>query len=112
ASFDNVLCETVLMHLPRDDIAPSVRRLMAILRPGGCLYLSWRVTTGADQRDAHGRLYAAFAPTLVIDALADAAILLDAQTNSASSGKIIHRVIAASAPPRRARPIVNAAANC
>ena len=31
---------------------------MAVLRPGGCLYLSWRVTAGADQRDAHGRLYA------------------------------------------------------
>ena len=95
ASFDNVLCETVLMHLPPDAIAPSVRRLVAILRPGGCLYLSWRVTVGADQRDGHGRLYAAFAPGLVTDALADgAAILLDAQATSASSGKTIHRVIA------------------
>ncbi len=95
ASFDNVLCETVLMHLRRDAIAPSVRRLLAILRPGGCLYLSWRVTTGADQRDAEGRLYAAFEPRLVTDALADAAaILLDAAATSASSGKTIHRLIA------------------
>jgi SAM-dependent methyltransferase len=94
ASFDNVLCETVLMHLPSDAVAPSVRRLAAILRPGGCLYLSWRVTAGSDQRDAQGRLYAAFAPGLVIDVLAGAAILLDAQATSASSGKTIHRVIA------------------
>lgn len=94
ASFDNVLCETVLMHLSRDAIAPSVRRLMAMLRPGGCLYLSWRVAAGGDARDAHGRLYAAFAPELVTDALAGAAILLDAQAVSASSGKTIHRVIA------------------
>jgi SAM-dependent methyltransferase len=94
ASFDNVLCETVLMHLPPDAIAPSVRRLAAILRPDGCLYLSWRVTAGADARDAQGRLYAAFAPSLVTDALADAAILLDAPAISASSGKAIHRVIA------------------
>jgi SAM-dependent methyltransferase len=95
ASFDNVLCETVLMHLPRDAIAPSVRRLAAILRPGGCLYLSWRVTAGADARDAHGRLYAAFEPGLVTDAFArGAAILLDEQATSASSGKIVRRVIA------------------
>jgi SAM-dependent methyltransferase len=94
ASFDNVLCETVLMHLRRDAIAPSVRRLVAILRPGGCLYLSWRVTAGADQRDAHGRLYTAFEPDLVRDALArGATILLDAEATSASSGKTIHRVI-------------------
>jgi SAM-dependent methyltransferase len=94
ASFDNVLCETVLMHLRRDAIAPAVRRLMAILRPDGCLYLSWRITAGADQRDARGRLYAAFEPGLVTEALAGAAILLDEQATSASSGKTIHRVIA------------------
>jgi SAM-dependent methyltransferase len=94
ASFDNVLCETVLMHLPRDAIAPSVRRLAAILRPGGCLYLSWRVTAGADQRDAKGRLYAAFELGLVTGALAGTAILLNAEATSASSGKTIHRVIA------------------
>jgi SAM-dependent methyltransferase len=93
-SFDNVLCETVLMHLPSDAIAASVRRLMAILRPDGCLYLSWRVNAGADARDAQGRLYAAFEPSLVTDALADAAVLLDAPALSASSGKPIHRVIA------------------
>jgi SAM-dependent methyltransferase len=94
ASFDNVLCETVLMHLPRDGIVPSVRRLMAILRPGGTLYLSWRVSSGSDQRDAQGRLYAAFEPSLATDALADATILLDEPATSVSSGKPIHRVIA------------------
>jgi SAM-dependent methyltransferase len=94
ASFDNVLCETVIMHLLRDAITRSVRRLMAILRPGGMLYLSWRVSAGSDQRDAQGRLYAAFEPSLVTDALADAAMLLDEPATSASSGKPIHRVIA------------------
>ena len=94
ASFDNVLCETVLMHLVTEMIPPSVLRLMAILRPGGCLYLSWRVTTAADQRDAHGRLYTAFDPRLVTDALTDATILLDEDATSASSGKPIHRLVA------------------
>jgi len=93
-SFDNVLCETVIMHLEDAAMAPSVRRLVAILRPGGCLYLSWRVTQGADQRDAHGRLYAAFDARHVADALAGAAILMDEETVSASSGRVIHRIVA------------------
>jgi SAM-dependent methyltransferase len=95
ATFANVLCETVIMHLPPDTIAPAVARLVAILRPGGTLYLSWRVTQGADQRDGQGRLYAAFPPTLVTGALADTTILHDENAISASSGKPVHRVVAA-----------------
>ena len=82
------------MHLGRDAITPSVARMMAILRPGGILYLSWRVTAGADQRDGHGRLYAAFDTQLVIGALAGADILLDEETLSASSGKTVHCIVA------------------
>ena len=59
-AFDNVLCETVIMHLDHKQIAPSVRRLLDIVKPSGILYLSWRVTEDADHRDAQGRLYAAF----------------------------------------------------
>jgi SAM-dependent methyltransferase len=96
ASFANVLCETVIMHLPHEAIVPSVARMIAILRPGGVLYLSWRVTHGADRRDGQGRLYAAFPPALVSDALreAEATILHDEDAISASSGKPIHRVMA------------------
>jgi SAM-dependent methyltransferase len=94
ASFENVLCETVIMHVPVADIPQAVRRLLALVRPGGTLCLSWRVTRGADVRDAHGRLYAAFEPGLVTDALMDVEVLLDAPATSASSGKAVHRVIA------------------
>src|SRR4030081_276918 len=111
-SFDNVLCETVIMHLAADAIAPSVERLMAILRPGGVLYLSWRVTEGADQRDTHGRLYAAFDKRCVTRALAGATTLLDEQTVSASSGKTIHRIIARKGPSATEAPTdVNAPGN-
>jgi SAM-dependent methyltransferase len=92
--FANVLCETVIMHLGNDMIEPSVRRLLEIVAPQGTLYLSWRVTDGDDRRDDEGRLYTAFDPVLVSDALAGAAILHDAQVTSASSGKTIHRIIA------------------
>ncbi len=92
--FQNVLCETVIMHLPPSDICASVRRLVAILKPGGILYLSWRVTEGADRRDEFGRLYGAFDQSLVLNALAGADIVLDQQSVSASSAKVVRRLIA------------------
>jgi SAM-dependent methyltransferase len=93
-AFDNALCETVIMHLPRGDIEPAVRRLLAILKRDGILYLSWRVTDGADQRDPSGRLYTAFDGELVRRALAGSAVLLDEEVISASSGKRVHRIVA------------------
>jgi SAM-dependent methyltransferase len=93
ATYDNVLCETVIMHLDRAQIAPSVRRMIDITKPGGIFYLSWRVTEGADLRDKHGRLYAAFDARLVRDELATAITLLDDEVVSASSGKTIHRLV-------------------
>jgi SAM-dependent methyltransferase len=91
---DNVLCETVIMHLDRALIAPSVRRMLDIARPGGIFYLSWRVTAGADLRDGHGRLYAAFDLSLVRTQLATTTLLLDEEVTSASSAKTIHRLVA------------------
>ncbi len=94
-AFQNVLCETVIMHLDPAQVGASVRSLLALLRPGGTLYLSWRVTGGASRRDPAGRLYAAFDGALVTDALAsDDAILHDEERVSASSGKAVRRLIA------------------
>ncbi len=98
SSFVNVLCETVIMHLDGAQIAPSVRRMFEIVKPGGIFYLSWRVTEGEDQRDKHARLYAAFAPSLVRSELAAATILLDEDVVSTSSGRRIHRIVARKAP--------------
>ena len=91
--FDNVLCETVIMHLAPTLIAPSVRRMLELVKPGGIFYLSWRVTDGTDVRDAHGRLYAAFDAALVRVELAAATLVLDEEVVSASSGKKIHRLV-------------------
>jgi SAM-dependent methyltransferase len=93
-AFDNVLCETVIMHLPQAAIAPSVRRLIDILKPCGILYLSWRVTRDAAQRDKSERLYSAFDASLVRDELGNTTILLDEEVVSASSSKTIHRIVA------------------
>jgi SAM-dependent methyltransferase len=94
ASFANVFCETVIMHLPLHAIAASVARLMAILELEGTLYLSWRVTEGHDKRDERGRLYAAFDAGLVLQALRASKILLDEQRVSISSGKTVRRIVA------------------
>ena len=93
-AYDNVLCETVIMHLERAQIAASVRRLLDIVKPSGILYLSWRVTENADLRDPQGRLYAAFDAALVLTELKAASLLLDEEVVSASSGKKIHRLVA------------------
>jgi SAM-dependent methyltransferase len=93
-SFDNVVCETVIMHLAPALIAPSVKRMLEIVRKGGMFCLSWRVTEGADLRDGNGRLYAAFDARLVRDELKSATLLLDEEVVSASSSKKIHRLVA------------------
>jgi SAM-dependent methyltransferase len=92
-SFANVLCETVIMHLDPESVTLAVAKLLAILVPGGILYLSWRVTEGADRRDEHGRLYAAFDPERVLRALKTTQVLLDEQVGSVSSGKLIRRIV-------------------
>ena len=92
-AYDNVLCETVIMHLDRKQIAASVRRMLDIVKPSGMLYLSWRVTDGADSRDASGRLYAAFDAGLVWAELPQQTPFLDEEVVSASSGKKIHRLV-------------------
>jgi len=92
--YANVLCETVIMHLDHDTIPAAVHRLVDLLVPAGVLYLSWRVTESGDRRDDAGRLYAAFDKHVVSEALAGTDILLDERRVSASSKKIIHRIVA------------------
>lgn len=92
--FDNVLCETVIMHLPLKEIPEAVRRLVDILKAGGTLYLSWRVNKDGDLRDDSQRLYTAFDASLVREQLTDTQILLDEEIVSASSGGVIHRIVA------------------
>jgi hypothetical protein len=83
-----------MMHLEPATIPAAVRRLIAILAAGGTLYLSWRLSSGTGSRDKHGRLYAGFDATLVLDQLTQAEILLNEEVLSTSSGKLVRRVVA------------------
>jgi SAM-dependent methyltransferase len=92
--FENVLCETVIMHLDSQDVGLAVTNLFGLVRPGGTLYLSWRVTENQSERDNRGRLYSAFDKQCVVDALSpDAVFLFDREDISASSGKRVHRLV-------------------
>jgi SAM-dependent methyltransferase len=93
-AFANVLSETVIMHLSANAVADAANRLVSLLAPQGALYLSWRVTDGEDSRDKAGRLYAAFDTSLVTGALDGLEITLDEQLVSASSGRVVHRIVA------------------
>jgi 2-polyprenyl-3-methyl-5-hydroxy-6-metoxy-1,4-benzoquinol methylase len=91
--YQNVLCETAIMHLDPKLIGPATRRLLSLLLPSGTLFISWRVTESDSMRDKNGRLYAAFDKRLVIDELKAETILLDKEDVNLSSGKKVHRVI-------------------
>ncbi|MBB3571920.1 SAM-dependent methyltransferase [Rhizobium sp. BK491] len=93
-AFANVLCETVIMHLAPAMISDAVRRLLSLLEPDGTLYLSWRLNETGSRRDKHGRLYANFDGDLVRGVLDAATVLLDEQLESASSGKMVRRIVA------------------
>ena len=91
--FDNVVCETVLMHLPREEIAPAVARMLEILKPGGVIYMSFRITENADHREKDGRLFTAYVGEQVRGALAGQAILFDG-TVERRPGVMLQRLIA------------------
>lgn len=62
--FDGVLCSAVLMHLAEADLFDAALALRHVLKPHGRLLLSVpsaRDDVGADERDAHGRLFKGYA---------------------------------------------------
>jgi 2-polyprenyl-3-methyl-5-hydroxy-6-metoxy-1,4-benzoquinol methylase len=91
--YDNVFCETVIMHLPKTEIPRSLQSLKRILRAEGILYLSWRVTEGADVRLPDGRLYSAFDPDFILNHFNSKSILHFEDKTSESSGKRVCRLV-------------------
>ncbi len=94
-SFSNVLCETVLMHLKATDVPLAIANLLRITKTDGVLSLSWRLSDSLSERESDGRLYTPLVKENVMGILIEAgATCLDStQVRSASTGKIIERVI-------------------
>jgi SAM-dependent methyltransferase len=64
ASFDNVLCVAVLMHLPANELERAVIHLARILRRGGRLIVSYRTPPPEGERAIDGRLYTTIPPAV------------------------------------------------
>lgn len=95
-TFTNVLCETVLMHLPKETHEKSIENLLRITQSGGVLSLSWRHPINAtNSREVDGRLYEEIdREKLIKIASKHAAICLYQNTiTSTSSGKKIDQLV-------------------
>lgn len=95
AAYTNVICETVIMHLPAAEVGPAVASLRRIIAPGGVLYLSWRVSD-ATMRDGAGRLYSVVSSSAVRAALSPLVPFYDREETSLSSARRVHRILARS----------------
>ena len=98
-SFHNVLCETVIMHLPASEHLEALENLFRVLVPGGILSLSWRHAIEGN-RDEHGRLYESVDAAVLIELAGTLSAELCHRSTfvSSSSGKkITHFVFRA--PP-------------
>lgn len=93
-TYENVICETVIMHLPAHEHLTAVRNLLRILTGGGTLSLSWRHAID-NRRDHQGRLYEKVDEDAVIAFASSQAVALRQRTNfiSSSSGKEITHLV-------------------
>ncbi|MBA2401335.1 MAG: class I SAM-dependent methyltransferase [Bradyrhizobium sp.] len=55
-AYDGVWANACLLHVPRDELAPILKRIWRALKSGGCFYASFKTGDG-EGRDALGRYY-------------------------------------------------------
>jgi len=56
ATFQNILCSAVLMHLTQNDLLTAYSRLLTLINQSGILIISFRGTNESDCRE-NGKLY-------------------------------------------------------
>jgi 2-polyprenyl-3-methyl-5-hydroxy-6-metoxy-1,4-benzoquinol methylase len=91
--FENVFCETVIMHLPKPQIALALENLKRIMKTNGVMYLSWRVTESQDARHQDGRLYSAFDSEFILNQFESTQVMHFEDIVSLSSQKRVCRLI-------------------
>jgi ubiquinone/menaquinone biosynthesis C-methylase UbiE len=57
ATYSNVLCSFVLMHLPYEELPLAIENLARILKPSGRLMVAYRPSKSDSEREADGRLF-------------------------------------------------------
>lgn len=89
ASFDNVLCVAVLMHLPAAELISAAVNLARILRPGGRLIVSYRTPPPDGERAPDGRLYTTIPParlTLLLESVGLRVLLVEEVPDNSRPG--------------------------
>ncbi len=95
-TFQNILCETVLMHLPSSQHIDSLTNLIRITKKGGVISLSWRHPLATiNSREEDGRLYEIVDREELIQSAKKlgAEILYQNTSISSSSGKRIDQLV-------------------
>jgi ubiquinone/menaquinone biosynthesis C-methylase UbiE len=54
ATFDGVWCNTVMQFIPRNQMKKAVSELHRVLKPGGKMYITFKLGTGEHVRDSDG----------------------------------------------------------
>jgi ubiquinone/menaquinone biosynthesis C-methylase UbiE len=62
ATYTNVLCSFVLMHLPEAELPVAIQNLARILHPSGRLMVAFRPSRTGGVREADGRLFTPISP--------------------------------------------------
>jgi len=76
AAYANLLCNAVLMHLPRARLSAAAQALARILAPGGRLLLTYRPSTAEGEREPDGRLFTSILPIELAPILAAAGLTI------------------------------------
>ncbi|HVJ63809.1 MAG TPA: class I SAM-dependent methyltransferase [Bdellovibrionota bacterium] len=98
-AYTNVICETVIMHLAKEDHMSAVKNLLRITAPGGVLSLSWRHKLEGG-RDEFGRLYSDVDGAAVVATVkaSGSQIMHESVYVSTLTGKPITHVVVRKAP--------------
>jgi SAM-dependent methyltransferase len=95
ASFDNLLCNAVLMHLPAAQLPVAAASIARVLRPGGRLVVAIRRSQEGIEREGDGRLFTPIDRTGLEALLAGAGItMLEADEQAEEVRKHISWLVA------------------
>nr|WP_255603885.1 class I SAM-dependent methyltransferase [Oscillochloris sp. ZM17-4] len=97
SAFANALCNAVIMHLPRAELAGVARALARILAEGGRLILTFRPSTAPGEREPDGRLFTAIPPdelAMLLDRAGLAVLHREERADDTRPGVIWHTLVA------------------
>ncbi|NNJ12366.1 class I SAM-dependent methyltransferase [Chloroflexales bacterium ZM16-3] len=106
AAYANVLCNAVLMHLPREELIGATLALARILADSGRLVITHRASAAVGEREPDGRLFTAIPPDYLALLLKHAGLTVqhrESRDDDSRPGVIWHTLVAERVPARSGR---------